>query len=116
MHIMLHMTEQGCKNQNHAAESEIGLLVRRWKLCMTKKKVPKHLWDFGLVYESELLCQMARGMDKQTGYEEVTSQTPDISKWLDFEFYDLVWWLDRPTKPDFMDNTQQLARWLGVSH
>jgi hypothetical protein len=61
---------------------------------MMKKKVPKCLWDFGLVYESELLSHMAWGSDHQTGYKEVTGQTPDISEWLDFEFYDLVWWLD----------------------
>jgi hypothetical protein len=39
-----------------------------------KKEVPKRLWDFGLVYESELLCCMARGSDRRTGYEEVTGQ------------------------------------------
>jgi hypothetical protein len=33
---------------------------------MTKKAVPKQLWDFGLVYESELLCRMARGSDRRT--------------------------------------------------
>ena len=57
--IMLHTTEQGCKNQNHAVEREIGFLAKRWKLRMTKKKVPKRLWDFGLIYESELLFRMA---------------------------------------------------------
>ena len=59
---------------------------------------------------------MVRGINKQTGYIEVTGQTPDISEWLDFEFYDLVWWLDRPFKPDITNNTRQLARLLGVSH
>jgi hypothetical protein len=44
---------------------------------------------------------MAQGSNRRTGYKELTGQTPDISKWLlDFEFYDLVWWLDRPTKPN----------------
>jgi hypothetical protein len=79
---------------------------------MTKKQVPsKRLWDFGHVYESELLCRMARGSDRRrTGYEEVvTGQTPDISEWLDFEFYDLVWWLDRPTKPNFTDHVSTSA-------
>ena len=106
MRIMLHTTEQGRKNQNHAAEREIGFLAKWWKLRMTKKNVPKRLWDFGLVYESELLSRMARGLDRRTGYEEITGQTPDISEWLDFEFYDLVWWLDRSTKPNFMDHTR----------
>jgi hypothetical protein len=68
MRIMLHTTEQGRKNQNHAAEREIGFLAKRWKLRMTKKNVPKRLWDFGLVYESELLSRMARGNDRRTGY------------------------------------------------
>jgi hypothetical protein len=63
MCIMLHTTEQGRKNQNHAAERKIGFLTKCWKLRMTKKKVPKHLWDFGLIYESELLSRMAQGND-----------------------------------------------------
>jgi hypothetical protein len=46
---------------------------------------------------------MARGDDGRTGYEVVTGQTPDISEWLDFVFYDLVWWLDRSNKPNFTD-------------
>ena len=62
------------------------------------------------------LCHMACGTDQCTRYEEVTGQTLDISEWLDFGFYDLVWWLNQLTKPDFMDNTKQLAKWLGVSH
>ena len=49
MHIHLHTTEQGHKNQNHASEREIGMLAKCWKLRMAKKNVPKHLWDFGLV-------------------------------------------------------------------
>ena len=106
MCILLHTTEQGHKNQNHAAEREIGFLAKWWKLRMTKKKVPKRLWDFGLIYESELLSRMARGADRRTGYEVVTGQTPDISEWLDFEFYDLVWWLDRSDKPNFTENTR----------
>jgi hypothetical protein len=58
MRIMLHTAEQGRKNQNQAAEREIGFLAKRWKLRMTKKKVPKQLWDFRLVYESEILLCM----------------------------------------------------------
>jgi hypothetical protein len=33
-----------------------------------------------------------------------------------FKFYDLVWWLERPTKQNLKDHTRRLARWLGVSH
>ena len=116
MRIKLHTAEQGRKNQNHAAEREIGFLAKRWKLRMQKKKVPRRLWDYGLVYEGELLSRMSRGDDGRSGYEQVTGNTPDISEWLDFEFYDLVWWIDRPNKPNVTDETKRLARWLGVSH
>jgi hypothetical protein len=109
MHIKTHTMEQGWKNQNHAAKQEIGILTQHWKLQMQKKKVSKHLWDFGIVYKSELLTRMARDNDHHTSYEEVTGQTLDISKWTDFEFYDLIWWLHCPNKLALMDETRQLA-------
>ena len=43
------------------------------------------------MYEGEILSRMARGSSKRSGYEMVTGNTPAISEWLDFEFYDLVW-------------------------
>ena len=52
---------------------------------MKKKNVPRRAWDFGLVYESEIITRMARGNDRRSGYEKVTGQTPDISEWLDFD-------------------------------
>jgi hypothetical protein len=36
--------------------------------------------------------------DGRSGYEQVTGETCNISEWLDFEFYDLVWWWDQPNK------------------
>jgi len=59
---------------------------------------------------------MAWGCNKQTGYEEVTGETAEIGEWLDFEFYDLVWWLDRLVKPNMTDDTRRLARWLRILH
>ena len=79
MRIQLHTSKQGRKNQNHAAEREIGFLAKRWKLRMQKKRVPKRIWGFGLVVESEILTQISRGQDRRTGYEEVTGQTAEIS-------------------------------------
>jgi hypothetical protein len=59
---------------------------------------------------------MSCGNDGSSGYEMVTGNTPNISEWLDFEFYDLVWWIDQPNKLNVNDVTKQLGRWLGVSH
>ena len=69
MRIQLHTSEQGRKKQNHAVEREIGFLVKRWKLQMQKKRVPKRLWYFGLVVEINTLTGMARGKDHHTGCE-----------------------------------------------
>ena len=63
---------------------------------MITRKVPRRLWDYGLVYEAEILSRMAKGPDGRTGIEQVTGDTPDISEWLDFDFYDLVWYWDSP--------------------
>jgi hypothetical protein len=60
---------------------------------MQKKKVLSRLWDYGLVYEGELLSRMAHGKDGRSAYEMVNGNTSKISEWLDFEFYDLVWWI-----------------------
>jgi hypothetical protein len=103
MRIKLHTAEQGRKNQNHAAEWEIGFLSKCWKLRMRKENVYSRLWDYGLVYEGELLTRLSRGDDGRSGYEQVTGETPDISEWLDFEFYDLVWWWDQPNKLNIND-------------
>jgi hypothetical protein len=74
------------------------------------------MWDYGLVYKGKLLTRMSHGNDNRSGNEQVTGKTPDISEWLDFEFYDLVWWWDRPNKPNINDQMKRLGRWLGVSH
>ena len=83
---------------------------------MQKKMVPKRFWDFGLVVESKKLTRISRGQDRRPGYEEVTGQTAEISEWLNFEFYDLVYWYDRQNNPDVSDDVRRLARWLGISH
>jgi len=57
---------------------------------MINCSIPTRLLDYGLIYESEILSRMSRGSDGQTGYKRLTGQTPDISEWLGFEFYDLV--------------------------
>ena len=110
------MSEVGRSNQNHAAEREIGELKKRWRSRMLKKKVPTRLWDYGLVYESSILNRIPRGLQQQrTGVEVVTGQTPDISEWIDFEFYDRVWFYDQK-KMEMDDTGRKLARWLGVAH
>ena len=57
---------------------------------MTKKVIPKWLWDFGLVYEAELQSIMSRGEGKRSGYKEVTVKIMDTGEYLEFEFCNIV--------------------------
>jgi hypothetical protein len=43
----------------------------------------------------------------------ITGETPDISEWLDFGFYEHVWYWDTPNDDI---SSAKIARWLGVSH
>ena len=79
---------------------------------MIKRRPPKRVWDFGMVYESEILYRISLGHDGRTGMERIKGYTVEISKWKDFELYDLCWYWDTPNdweKPN-------IGRWLGVSH
>ena len=59
--IRLKRSEAGRSNQNYAAEREIGELKKRWRNRMLKRKVPPRLWDYGLVYETNILNRIPHG-------------------------------------------------------
>ena len=61
------------------------------------------------------MSRLAWGRNGRTRIEEVTGNTPDISEWLDFDFYDRVWWMDTK-KPSTTNDNVTLGRWLGISH
>ena len=111
--IRLKCSKVGRSNQNYTAEREIGELKKRWRKRMLKRK--PRLWDYGLVYETNILNKIPRGQEQRTGIEIVTGETPDISEWLDFKFYDRVWYYDQKNI-EIDDSGRRLARWLGVAH
>jgi hypothetical protein len=65
-----------------------------------------------MVHVTKLMNFTARGRNGRTGHEEVTRETLDISEYVDFDFYDWVWYWDTPDK----DNSPKIGRWLGPSH
>ena len=113
--IDMQWAERHTGKQNHRAEREIGLLKQRWHRRMMELDVPRRLWDFGLVYEAGVLSRVARGPDMRSGVERLSGNTPDISEWTDFSFYDVVWYHNN-VKADATDDPVQLGRWLGIAH
>ncbi len=101
--------------QNHRAETETREVKTKWKTRMRENLVPARLWDYGLVYIAEVQSLLARGADQQPGIKKVKGQTIDISEWLDFDFYDRVWYWDQP-KADMTTEQARIGRWLGIAH
>ena len=64
---------------------------------MHRSKCSPRLWDYCLQYSSEIRSRTAYGKKNQkgrTGYEIITGNTPDISEWIQFEWYQPVWFID----------------------
>ena len=56
-----------------------------------KKNIPDRLWYYGIDYvcDSEnLTVNRSRYSDGKTPLEIITGETPDLSEYLDFGFYD----------------------------
>mmetsp|Transcript_38822 Transcript_38822/g.82849 ORF Transcript_38822/g.82849 Transcript_38822/m.82849 type:complete len:728 (-) Transcript_38822:475-2658(-) len=113
--IDLTFAEAGRHYELQKVDTDIMELKRRVQNKAAEKKVPRRLWDFLAVHQSKMMTFIPRGSSGRTGHEIVTGQTPDISEYLDFDFYDLVWYLvDK--HPSTGQQNRQLARWAGVSH
>lgn len=50
-----------------------------------------------------------------TGFDEVTGKVTEISEYIDFDFWDLVWYWPRP-KPSVDMKERHQGWWAGVSH
>jgi hypothetical protein len=58
-----------------------------------------------------LTANSSFSLDGRTPMEQVTGVTPDISEYLDFGFYDWVWFKDNAGLGE-----NRIGRWLGVAH
>jgi hypothetical protein len=85
---------------------------------MTTKDVLRCLWDYGLVHEAAVLSILAHGTkaDSQPRLEHVFGHTIDISEYLDFAIWDLVWYWDQAKQADMSDSQHILGHWLGIAH
>ena len=112
-HIDVHTTKPNWHNQSKV-EGVIRELRKNWFCTMHCRRVPRRLWDYGLKWVFEVCVRTssdATDLKGQTPLEQITRDTVDISKYLDFDFYDWCWYHKNaglgPTK---------LGRWVGVAH
>ena len=100
-------------NQN-PAETVIRELRKRWYRTIFRTNCPRSLWNYGLPHIAKIMqltASNAAGLDGRTPLEIITGDTPDISEYLDFGFYDRVWF-----KENAGLEVPKLARFLGVAH
>jgi hypothetical protein len=108
-----HVAESGRSKQN-PVEGCIRELRRRWFRTMFRSYCPRSLWCYGIPYVAKIMqitASFAANLQGRTPLEALTGETPDISQYLDFGFYDRVWF-----KEDAGLGETKLARFLGVSH
>ncbi len=109
--IQFHVSGPRRPNEN-PAEGTIRDIKMRWYRIQTNKNVPNRLWDFGISY----VCETGNIIPTSSKYSKgrhpcITGETPDISEYLDFGFYDWVMFRNNAGL-----GTAELGRWLGVSH
>ena len=99
------------------AESEIKELKKCMKRIMSIESAPKCLWD----YAAKLACEIRRRtahplwkLDGRTPMEVVTGETPDISEFIQFHFYQMIWYYETPD--DISQEVRRLGRMLGPAH
>ena len=108
--IKARYSEPGRSNQMYAVNLEVRELKKCYHKKMAESSVPKRLWDYGIKHTAKLGQLIPRNkLDGRTPWETVTGNTPDISEYLDFDFYDLVWYF--PTiHPSISEKDRELAR------
>ena len=111
--IDYHVSSPRRPNEN-PAEGSIREIRRRWYMTMMRKKVPKRLWDYLIIWICEtgnLSVSSSKYAHGRTALEVITGETPDISEYLDFGFYDWVIYRSNAGMGE-----PSLGRWIGVSH
>jgi len=84
-------------------EVNIREIKKHVRHIMSRAKTPKRLWDFCSRYVAEirsLTAQPLYSLHGRTPYELVTGNTPDISEYLAFRWYQPVYYFDTAAFPE----------------
>jgi hypothetical protein len=104
----------GWQNRAEAAIREIKKGIKRATL---RARSPKRLWDFCGEWVSAIRRLTAHDIPSLQGRvpsEAVEGNTPDISEFVQFDWYQPVWYIDPAVQ--FPDDSRKLGRWIGVAH
>ena len=111
--IDYHVSQPYRPNEN-PAEQSIREVKKRWYQLQSKTGAHDRFVDYEISYIHEtgnLTVNSSKYAQNRTPIEIITGETPDISEYLDFDFYD---WVTYKTNAGV--GAPELGRWLGVSH
>ena len=110
-HNVISVSTQLHRPNQNPSETVIRELRKRWYCAIFRTNCPRALWNYGLPHFARLMSLTATNaneMNGRTPLEKVTGETPDISQYLDFGWYDWVWYkenagLDVPRLGRFLE-------------
>ena len=106
------MSEPYSPWQNRA-ENAIGILKSKVRRIMRESNTPIRLIEFAMIYVSSIrnfVPSHIVGTRSRTPHELVHNETPDISEYATFNWFEFVWYWN---PQDFQK--QNIGRWLGVA-
>ena len=112
-HIHQTETEPHSPWQN-PSEYSIGTIKRHSRQILRRTLCPIRLWDYCFEYTAEIRSLTVTDLfqlNNRTPYEIVMGYTPDISEFLNFGFYDWIWYWEGTSS-----QKEDLGRWLGAAH
>jgi hypothetical protein len=104
----------GWQNRAEAAIREVKRGIRR---ATARARSPRRLWDYcgeWVAATRRLTAHDIPGLDGRVPDEIVEGNTPDISEYAQFDWYEYVWYLDPAVQ--FPQDARRLGRWIGVAH
>ncbi len=106
--INMTFSKPHCHNQLQLVDVAICEVKQQWHNKMSTQNVPTRLWCFRLEHQACLMHFILRGRNDRMRYKMIAGRTPDISKYLDFDFFDLVWYWRLP-HPSLSKHGRKLA-------
>jgi len=94
-------------------ETVIRELRKKWYRAIFRINCPRSLWSYGLPHFAKIMqitATNAAGLNGETPLGRLLGETPDISHYLDFGWYDLVWY-----KETAQLDVPKLGRFLGIA-
>jgi hypothetical protein len=114
--IKQRITEPYSAWQNRA-EAAIREIKKGIKRAMLRAHSPKRLWDYcceWVTAERRLTAHDIPALQGRVPTELINGNTPDISEYAQFDWYQLVWYIDPAVR--FPDDSRKIGRWIGVAH